>query len=209
MKQLKVYNIKGKKIDSVKLDEEIFGKKVNKKVLHQVVNMYLSNKRIGAASTKTRAEVRGGGRKPWRQKGTGRARAGSIRSPLFRGGGVIFGPKPKDYSYRVPQKIIRKALASAILSKAQEDNCIVVNEIKIDRPNTKEFSRILEALKLDNDKVLVVVDDYNKNIKLSSRNMEKVMTRSAKQFNAYEILTHDKLIMTKKSLEVASKRVAL
>ncbi len=209
MKEIKVYNTEGKKIDTVKLNEKKFTE-VNKDVLHQVITMYLSNKRIGASSTKTRGEVRGGGRKPWRQKGTGRARAGSIRSPIFRGGGVTFGPRPKDYSYSLPKKIIKKALASSISSKINDDALIVIDKIEIDKPKTKKFIKIIKALKLNNDiKLLIIADKLDGNLKKAANNVKNILVKRADEFNAHDVLTHDKLIITKKSLDLIDKRVTI
>ncbi|HDM37518.1 MAG TPA: 50S ribosomal protein L4, partial [Candidatus Omnitrophica bacterium] len=134
MKEIEVYNTDGKKVDIIKLDEKKFNQKINQNVLHQAITMYLSNMRIGASSTKNRKDVRGGGRKPWRQKGTGQARAGSRRSPLFRGGGVVFGPKPRDYSYSIPKKIRKKALWASIKSKIKDDALLVIDKLEINRP---------------------------------------------------------------------------
>jgi large subunit ribosomal protein L4 len=208
MKEIKIYNTEGKKIDTIKLDEKKFGQ-VNKAVLHQVVRMYLANQRIGAASAKNRKEVRGGGRKPWRQKGTGRARAGSIRSPIFRGGGVVFGPKPRNYSYHLPKKIKRKALASSISSKLKEEAVIIIDRIEVKEPKTKEFIEILKALKVNGgSRLLVVVDKLNEKLKKASGNVKNVVVKEADRFNAYDVLSNDKLVITKKSLDIIDKRVA-
>lgn len=207
MKEIIVYNTKGKKVETIELNEKVFNSKVNKAVLHQVVKMYLSNKRLAGGSTKTRAEVRGGGRKPWRQKGTGRARAGSLRSPIFRGGGVIFGPKPRDYSYKLPKKIKNTALISALNSKVQDNNLIIIDKIELEKPKTREFVDIFKNLKLDGIKVLVVIENFDEKVKKSSHNAKNISVKNVNDINAYNVLLNEKIVITKKSLELLNKRV--
>lgn len=211
MKEFAVHNTKGQKIDTLKLNEKVFGQKVNENILHQVIILYQSNKRLGAASTKNRSQVRGGGKKPWQQKGTGRARAGSIRSPIFKGGGVIFGPKPKDYSYSLPKKMKKKALLSSISLKLQNNNFVVIDKIELDKPKTKSFVEILKALKLqnDNNKLLFIVESFDQNLKKSSCNLKNVSVKNVNNFNAYDVLLHNKLIITKKSVEFINKNFSL
>ncbi len=209
MKELQVYNVKGQKVNSLKLDEKLFDGKVNEAVLHEAIVMYRANKRVGAASTKRRSEVSGGGIKPWRQKGTGRARTGSIRSPIFRGGGSIFGPKPRDYSYSIPKKIKRKALLSSINSKLNDGNIIIVEEIKLDKIKTREFVDIFKALKLAEDKVLLVVEKVENNLRKSAGNVKNITVKNADNFNTYDVLANKKMVVTEKSLELINKRVSL
>ncbi|MBC7326118.1 MAG: 50S ribosomal protein L4, partial [Moorella sp. (in: Bacteria)] len=173
MPRVALYNIQGQQVGEVDLDDRIFGGEVNEAVLHQAVVMQLAARRRGTASTRGWAEVRGGGRKPWRQKGTGRARAGSIRSPLWRGGAVIFGPRPRDYGYKLPKKVRRLALRSALASKVQGGNIIVLDELKLDKPRTKDMAAILKALAADN-KALVVTAVEDQNVELSARNLPGV-----------------------------------
>lgn len=188
------------------LDPNIFNGKVNKAVLYQVIKMYEANKRRGTASTKTRAAVSGGGRKPWRQKGTGRARAGSIRSPLWKGGGVVFGPHPRNYSYSVPQKIRREALRASLNSKYNENAMLVLDELKVDKPKTKEFKKILNSLKL-NEKALFVLDKIDDNLKLASRNLKEVALKRADDLNALDVLNFKKLVLTKAALAIIEKKL--
>lgn len=189
------------------LDAKIFDGKVNKAVLYQVINMYQANKRQGNADTKTRADVSGGGRKPWRQKGTGRARVGSIRSPLWKGGGTVFGPHPRDYSYTVPQKIRTEALRSSINSKYNENDLMVVDAVTVANPKTKEFKKVLSSLKIAK-KALFVFDAVDKNLKLASRNLKEVSLRRADELNALDVLKFDKLVLTKPALAIIAKRIS-
>jgi len=209
MKEFDVYSTKGQKVDSVKLSAKIFDGKVNKTLIHNAVKMHLANQRIGAASTKNRSEVSGGGKKPWKQKGTGRARTGSIRSPLFKGGGVIFGPRPKDYSYSMPKKSKKAALISAINSKINNDEMLFIEDIKLDNIKTKDFIAIFKKLKVEKKKVLVVVADIDKNTVLSARNIKNICLKTADNFNTYDVLVAGKLIITKSSLKIINKRVTI
>lgn len=185
----------------------IFDGKVNKAVLYQVIKMYEANKRRGTAATKTRAAVSGGGRKPWKQKGTGRARAGSTRSPLWKGGGVVFGPHPRSYSYSVPQKIRREALRASLNSKYNEEAMLVLDELKVDKPKTKEFKKILDSLKL-NGKTLFVLDKIDDNLRLASRNLNEVALKSADSLNALDVLNFKKLVLTKAALVIIEKKLS-
>ena len=188
------------------LNPNIFDGKVNKAVLYQAVKMYEANERQGSASTKTRAVVSGGGRKPWRQKGTGRARAGSIRSPLWRGGGTIFGPHPRDYSYTLPQRVRCEALRSSINSKYNGNDLLVLDELKVEGRKTKEFKKLLDSLKL-NEKTLFVVDKIDENARLASRNLKEVLLKRAEDLNAMDVLKVKKLVLTKPALTVIEKRL--
>jgi len=196
MAVIEVLNMNGEKVDSLELDDKIFNIEVNKSVMHMVVVQYLANQRQGTKSTKTRAEVRGGGRKPWRQKGTGRARQGSIRSPQWRGGGVVFAPKPRDYRFKINKKIKRLALKSALSTKLQENKIVVLDKLELARIKTKDFKQVMLNIKLDS-KALVVIDNNDKNIILSARNLPDVKTTDANIINVYDILKYDKLVFTR------------
>ena len=204
MAEISVYNIKGQSVGKIELDKGIFNGEVNEPILHQVVRMYEANQRQGTASTKTRSDVRGGGRKPWKQKGTGRARAGTIRSPLWRGGGVVFGPHPRDYSYSVPKSIKRLALISSLNAKLNDKNMIVIDDIKLEKPKTKEFTAVLRNIKADK-KPLLVLDERDETVIRASRNIPNLLLRDYKALNAYEILKQQKLVLTQKALVALTK----
>ncbi len=172
---------------------------VKKEVIHEVVVNYLANQRQGTHSTKTRGEVRGGGRKPWRQKHTGRARQGSIRAPQWVGGGVVFGPKPRDYSYDLPQQKKRVALREALKGKIADGELLIVDSLKIERPKTKEMVSILERLDLKGS-VLIISPEKDENLMLSSRNIPGLTVRRAADVNVYEIVTHDRVLITKDAM---------
>ena len=193
---------------TVKAESEFFDGKVNKAVLYQAVRMYQANQRQGTADTKTRANVRGGGRKPWRQKGTGRARVGSIRSPLWKGGGTVFGPHPRDYSYVLPQKIRNEALKSSLISKHNDKNLVIVENVTVEKPKTKEFKKILADLKID-QRVLFVLDKIDNNVKMASNNLKGVSLKRAEDINAFDVLNVNKLVVTKPALAVLKKRLAV
>lgn len=204
-----IYDIKGKKVDTISLNSKIFNGEVNIPLLHQVVTIYNAHMRSGSASTKTRSEVRGGGKKPWRQKGTGRARSGSIRSPLWRGGGVIFGPHPRAFSYKLPDKLKKEAIISALNSKFLEDDMVIVNEIRLDQPKTKRFAAVLESLGIkEGTSSIIILDKADNNIKLSSRNIPKLSLRTGNNFNALDILKHKKLIIEEPSLKRLMKELS-
>ncbi|NLM04081.1 MAG: 50S ribosomal protein L4 [Clostridiales bacterium] len=200
MPKVAVYNVAGEEVSEITLSEDIFGVEVNEHVLYEVVKNQLANKRQGTQSAKTRAEVRGGGRKPWRQKGTGRARHGSIRSPLWVGGGVTFAPKPRDYSYKLPKKVRRLAMKSALTSKVNNNELIVLDELVLDTPKTKEIVNMLNNLKVEK-KVLIVLDETNENVVKSARNIPGVETTSVNTLNVYDILKYDNFIITKAAVE--------
>ncbi len=199
MKNLSIYDIKGKTIEKLSLDQTYFNGKINKHLLHQAVLMYLANRRSGCAATKTRRDVRGGGRKPWRQKGTGRARAGTIRSPLWRGGGVVFGPQPKKYRYNLPKNIKSLALKQSLNDKIENNEFVVVNTISLAKFKTKEFAAFLAVLKAE-DNSLVVTEKYNPEILRASRNIPDVTVKTFNNINAYDVLKHQKVIFTKQAL---------
>lgn len=200
MPKVALYNISGNQIGEVELNENIFGVAVNVEAMHQVVKMLLANRRQGTQSALTRAEVRGGGIKPWRQKGTGRARHGSIRSPQWTHGGIVFAPKPRSYRYTVPKKIKRIAMKSALSSKVNDENIIVIDELNFDAPKTKQVVSMLNNLKVD-EKALIVLADKNDNVVKSARNIEGIKTAYVNTLNVYDILNYDKFIITKAAIE--------
>ena len=195
MPKVDVYDIKGKKVSDVELAEAIFGIEPNENIVHAVLVNYLANQRQGTQSTKTRAEVRGGGKKPWRQKGTGRARQGSIRAPQWIKGGVVFAPKPRDYSMKMNKREKQIAIKSALTSKVQDSKLIVVDEFKLDEIKTSKFAQILDNLKAP--KALVVTKDKDEKVVLSARNIPTVKTTMTNSINVYDILKYDSLVITK------------
>ncbi len=208
MVNLAVLDKQGKEIEKVDLPEAIFDGKVNKGLLHQVVIMYQNNLRQGNAATKTRGEVSGGGRKPWRQKGTGRARAGSSRSPLWRHGGVVFGPHPRDYGFQLPQKMRTLALKSSINDKINSGSLKLVELISLEKPRTKEFCNFLSNLKIKED-TLAILDSQDPDIYLASRNIPFFTSKQAKDVNALDILKHKNVIITKNGLKALISRIKL
>lgn len=196
MPKVALYDITGSQIGDVELRDDIFGVEINTHVMYEAVKNYLANQRQGTQSAKTRAEVRGGGRKPWRQKGTGRARQGSIRSPQWKGGGVVFAPKPRDYSYKLPKKIKRLALKSALSSKVQDQEIIVVDKLVLDKPKTKDMIKVLSNLKAGK-KTLVVIPERDETVILAARNIPGVKTAYANTINVYDILNCDSFLITK------------
>jgi len=193
-------NVEGKKVGEVTILDELFGIEPNPHAVHQVVRAQRAAARAGTASTKTRGEVRGGGIKPWRQKGTGRARAGSIRSPIWKGGGTIFGPTPRDYSFRVPKKMRRLAFRSALSAAAREDRITVVEDFSLETPSTKTVNEIIERLGLDGS-VMVVVDLDDLNVEKSFRNLSAVETFLPGEVDTYDILRFDNLLFLKGALD--------
>ena len=200
MPKINMLNMNGENVGEIELNPEIFDVEINEHAVYTVVKNLLANRRQGTQSAKTRAEVRGGGRKPWRQKGTGRARQGSIRSPQWKGGGVVFAPKPRDYSYTTPKKVRRVALKSALTSKVQEKELIVLDELKLDQAKTKDMVKVLKAINAD-EKALVVIKRPDENIIRSARNLPTVLTTNANTLNVYDILKYNSLIITKEALE--------
>lgn len=196
MPKVALYNVSGEQIGDIELSDDIFGIEVNTHVMYEAVKAYLANQRQGTQSAKTRSEVRGGGRKPWRQKGTGRARQGSIRSPQWKGGGVVFAPKPRDYSIRLPKKVRRLALKSAFSSKVESNEIIVLDELNMTTPKTKDMIKVLENLKVGK-KALIVIPGKDENIYKSARNIPGVKTSAVNTLNVYDILNHDSFVITK------------
>ena len=195
MPSIDVYNIEGKKVKKVDLKEEIFGIEPNEAVVHSVLVNYLANQRQGTQSTKTRAEVRGGGRKPWRQKGTGRARQGSIRAPQWIKGGIALGPKPRSYKYRVNRKERQLAIKSLLSSKVLENNLVVVDKFDFKEIKTKQMANAMKNLKVE-EKALIVLPASNEIVQKSARNLANVTTSSVNTINVYELLKNKKLVVT-------------
>ena len=204
--RLPVYDLNGKEVDNIQLDEKVFDGKVNQVLLYEANKMYEANYRQGNAHTKTRSDVSGGGAKPWRQKGTGRARFGSSRNPLWRHGGTIFGPKTRDYSYALPKKALRKALLSGINARLVENAVKAVVKIELEKPRTKDFRKILESLKTEGS-TLVVVGGLNGNVALSARNLKKVCLREEKDLNVRDVLLNDNLVIEKEAFEKLAERL--
>ena len=202
MVEMNVHTIDGKKIGEIELNDNLFDTKINKHVVHQIVKRYLAGKRRGTASTKNRSEVRGGGRKPWKQKGTGRARAGSIRSPLWVGGGVIFGPENRDYTYPIPKKMRLVALKSILSDKAKNNNIIILDNLKLKEGKTKEIISIFNNLNLDGNKILIVIDKEDELLKRAVSNLKEAMIITANKLNTYELINYKKIIITKDALKV-------
>ncbi|MBR5979968.1 MAG: 50S ribosomal protein L4 [Oscillospiraceae bacterium] len=196
MASVAVYNMEGKEVGTVELSEQIFGAKVNEHLVHLAVVQYLADQRQGTQKAKTRAEVSGGGRKPWRQKGTGHARQGSTRSPQWTGGGVVFAPTPRDYAFKINKKEKRAALKSVLTDKAQNGNIIVVDELKFDEIKTKKFAEVLKNLKVEK-KALVVTGDKDDSVVLSARNIPTVKTAHTGTINVYDIVNAGTLVLTK------------
>ncbi len=202
---VKVYNQEGQEVGSVELKPEIFGVEPNEAVVYQYIVNFLARQRRGTASTKTRREVRGGGRKPWRQKGTGRARAGTIRSPLWRGGGTVFGPHPRTYGSPFPKRMKRLALVSILSDKARSERIKVLDRIELPKPKTRDMVAILSRLDMAHSRCLVVDEGKNDNLVLSCRNLPHVTYSRAATTNGYEIMKADWLLLTKSALERIEK----
>jgi large subunit ribosomal protein L4 len=199
MLQAEVMNKDSKSTGTIDLPPEIFGVEIKKSLLHDVIRNYLANQRQGTAATKTRGLVRGGGRKPYKQKGTGRARAGSNRSPLWKGGGTVFGPVKRDYSYKVPKKVKWAALGAALSGKYADKEIVVVDDVPVMEPKTKELAAFLTGLGLNN--VLIILHENSKAIQLAARNIPNVNCATVGQLNVYEILAHEKLLITQKTVD--------
>ena len=195
MANVKVYNMEGKEVGDIDLNDDLFGVKINEHLVHLAVVQHLANRRQGTQKAKTRSEVSGGGKKPWRQKGTGHARQGSTRSPQWTHGGVVFAPVPRDYSFKMNKKEKRIALKSALTSRVQEEKFIVLDELKLDEIKTKKFREVLDALKVD--KAIVILDENDKNVILSARNIPNVITAQINTINTYDIMKYSTVITTK------------
>lgn len=207
MPKVALFNISGSQMGEVELNDAVFGIEPNTHVLHEAVVMQRASLRFGTHKVKGRSEVRGGGRKPWKQKGTGRARQGSIRAPQWKGGGTVFGPTPRSYSYKLPKKVRRLAIKSALSSKVIDQDIIVLDALAMNAPKTKEFAAILNNLKVER-KALVVAPSYDDNIALSARNIPGVKFVAADGINVLDVLTHDKLIITKEAVQKVEEVLA-
>lgn len=195
MANVTVYNIEGKEVGKMELNDAVFGVEINDHLVHMAVVSQLANKRQGTQSAKTRAEVSGGGRKPWRQKGTGHARQGSTRSPQWKGGGVVFAPKPRDYSFKMNRKEKALAIKSALTSRVNEEKFVVIDNLSFDEVKTKKMKAVLDNFKVE--KALIVLDKKDENVTLSARNLPKVRTIQSNSINVYDILKYDTLVLTK------------
>ncbi|KRK88438.1 50S ribosomal protein L4 [Lentilactobacillus sunkii] len=207
MTDVALYKQDGSKNGTVALNDGIFGIEPNNNVVFDAIVMQRASLRQGTHSVKNRSAVRGGGKKPWRQKGTGRARQGSIRSPQWRGGGIVFGPTPRSYSYRLPKKVSRLALKSVLSEKVSDDKLVVVDTLKFDTPKTKEFAELLDKLDVST-KTLVVLEDDNEKAVLSARNLENVKVVSAQGINTLDVADHDKVVITKAALSQVEEVLA-
>jgi large subunit ribosomal protein L4 len=207
MPKVALFKQDGSQAGEFELNESVFGIEPNTHVLHEAVIMQRASMRQGTHAVKNRSEVRGGGRKPWRQKGTGRARQGSIRSPQWVGGGVVFGPTPRSYSYKLPKKVRRLALKSALSSKVKEESLVVLESLSFDAPKTKEVVKMLTALNV-NEKALIVTADTEENVVRSANNLQGVKVLTVTEVNVLDLLSHGKLILTKEAAEKAGEVLA-
>ena len=199
MAKVSVYNIDGKEVGSIELNDAVFGVEVNEHLVHLAVVNQLANKRQGTQSAKTRSEVSGGGRKPWRQKGTGHARQGSTRAPQWTGGGVVFAPKPRDYSFKMNKKEKKIALLSALSSKVNDSKIVVLDSFNLDEIKTKKFAEVMNNIKVSN--ALFVIEGENKNVVLSGRNIPTVKVSATNEINTYDVLKYESLVVTKAAVE--------
>lgn len=204
MPKIQMINMEGNPVEEIELKDELFDVEVNEHAVYLVVKNILANKRQGTHAAKTRAEVRGGGRKPWRQKGTGRARQGSIRSPQWRGGGVVFAKKPRDFSYTTPKKVRRLALKSVLTSKLRDSEIIVLDKLEMNEIKTKTMANVLKNVKAD-AKALVVINEKDDNILKSTRNIANVKASLARNINVYDLLKYNSLVITKDALETVQE----
>src|SRR6478735_156492 len=207
MPKVSLYNQTGSAVGEIELNDSVFGVEPNQQVLFDALIMQRASQRQGTHKTKIRSEVAGGGRKPWRQKGTGRARQGSIRSPQWRGGGTVFGPTPRSYSYKLPKKVRRLAIKSALSSKVLDENILVLESLTFDTPKTKDFKGVLQALSIDS-KALIVTADLDENVALSARNIPGVTIVTADGINVLDVVSHDRLILTKAAVEKVEEVLA-
>ncbi|WP_110926003.1 50S ribosomal protein L4 [Bacillus massiliglaciei] len=207
MPKVTLFNQAGSQVGDIELNESIFGIEPNNHVLFEAIVMQRASLRQGTHKVKNRSEVSGGGRKPWKQKGTGRARQGSIRSPQWRGGGTVFGPTPRSYSYKLPKKVRRLAIKSALSAKALEENIVVLDSLAFDAPKTKEFANVLKNLSVDS-KALIVTDGLDEKVALSARNIPGVTVVEANGLNVLDVVSHNKLILTKTAVEKVEEVLA-
>ena len=207
MASLSIVDKQGKEKEKIKISDDLVKQGARSEVIYQDIRRYLAQRRSGTHSTKGRSEVRGGGRKPWRQKGTGNARAGTIRSPLWKGGGVVFGPKPRDYSFKLNKKVIKKSKAIALSEKFKDKKLFVVDDFGFKKPNTKDAAKILDNLKITDGKVLIVTENLNDDSSKSFRNISGVLVESARGLNAYYLMLVDYVVFTKNSLNEMIERM--
>jgi len=205
MSTVNIVNTKNESVGEIELNDAVFNREVKEYILHEVVRMQRAAKRAGNACTKTRVEVSGGGRKPWKQKGTGRARAGTNRSPLWRGGGVAFGPKPRDYDFKVNRKVRQQAVSMALSARFQEGNLVVLDDFSMDQIKTKEFVQIMQVLNVDNG--IIVADNAPESLTKSSRNVNGYKVMSSEGLNVYDLLLHKKVILLQPVIESLEKRL--
>ena len=205
MSTVNIVNTKNERVGEIELNDDVFNREVKEHILHEVVRMQRAARRAGNACTKTRVEVSGGGRKPWRQKGTGRARSGTRTSPLWRGGGVVFGPKPRDYSFKLNRKVKQQAVAMALSARFQEGNLIVLDDFSMERIKTKDFVGVMNLLAVDNG--LIVTDNATENLTRSSSNVNGYKVLSSEGVNVYDILLHKKVILVQPVIESLEKRL--
>ena len=198
MAKVSVYNMEGNEVGTMELSDAVFGVEIKENLVHQAVRLQLADNRQGTQKAKTRGEVSGGGRKPWRQKGTGHARQGSIRAPQWTGGGIVFAPTPRDYSFKMNRKEKQAALKSVLTSKVQENKFLVLDELKFESPKTKDMKKVLDALKVDD--ALVIIGKDSDNVVISARNLPDVATTAPECINVYDILKHNTVIVTKSSV---------
>ena len=200
MPGLNVYDIENNKVSEIDLNDSVFDAEIKDALIYEVVKMQMVARRLGTSSTKGRSDVRGGGRKPWRQKGTGRARAGTIRSPIWRGGGVTFGPKPRDYSFRVPKKVRKAALISALSMKAKEEKILILRDFPMEEIKTKKFKEVLDRFGLKT--ALFVLDKSNPVLEKSSRNLKEIKMMRAEGINVYDLLRYDSLVLLEPTVKM-------
>ncbi|MEA1936154.1 MAG: 50S ribosomal protein L4 [Thermodesulfobacteriota bacterium] len=200
MSGLNVYDIENNKVSEIELNDSVFDAEIKEALIYEVVKMQMAARRLGTSSTKGRSDVRGGGRKPWRQKGTGRARAGTIRSPIWRGGGVTFGPKPRDYSFRVPKKVRKAALISALSMKVKEEKILILRDFPMEEIKTKKFKEVLDKFGLKS--ALFVLDKSNPVLEKSSRNIKEIKMMRAEGINVYDLLRYDSLVLLEPTVKI-------
>jgi len=203
MSVLSVYDIEKNKVSEIEISDSVFGVPVKEHLISDVIKMQMASKRQGTASTKRRSEVRGGGRKPWRQKGTGRARVGTIRSPLWRGGGIVFGPRPRDYSFRIPKKVKKAALKSALSLKVMEDKMLILRDFPMDEIKTKKFKEVLDKFELKS--VLFVLDKADAVLEKSSKNIKEVKMMRSEGINVYDLIKYDNLVVLEPSVKMIER----
>lgn len=208
MAAVDVINQKGEKVDTIELSDSVFQSEIREHLIQQVVVWQLAKRRSGSASTKTRRDVRGGGKKPWRQKGTGRARAGTNRSPIWTGGGTVFGPHPRSYEFSVPKKVRQAALRSVLSSKLRDNQLVVLDKIELEAPKTKLFAETMKAVGLENKKAVFIIPEKDEQLHRSSRNLHKVLILPTEGMNVYDLMRFEKLVILKDSVSRIHERLA-